>query len=90
MRELTASQFRADVIHSMKYVISHHEPLKITHVQGHDVVLIPSEDWNQMQETLYVLQNHALMQQIAESLTGHLTETGYIPTSEELDEIVGV
>ncbi len=46
-----------------------------------------ADDWDREQETLYVLQNNSLMKQIAESLETHRENTGYTPTSEEMDEI---
>ena len=41
-------------------------------------------------ETLYVLQNTDLMQQIAESAATHMERGGYQPTEEEIDEITGL
>jgi antitoxin YefM len=49
-----------------------------------------ADDWEREQETLYVLQNNSLMQQIADSITTHTQNTGYTPTSEEMDEITGL
>jgi antitoxin YefM len=49
-----------------------------------------AEDWERDQETLYVLQNSSLMRQIAEASTTHQGATGYRPTQEQLDEILGV
>jgi antitoxin YefM len=45
------------------------------------------QDWDSEQETLYVLQNQSLMQQIAASLRTHQEGKGYTPNSEELDEL---
>lgn len=90
MREVTVSQFTSDMTNSVNQVIFEHETLKVIQGSGRDFVVISAEDWEQMQETLYVLQNQSLMQQIAGSLKTHLAGTGYTPTQEEVNEIVSV
>jgi len=49
-----------------------------------------AEDWEREQETLYVLQNSSLMQQLAESVKTHAERKGYTPTKEQMDEITGI
>lgn len=49
--------------------------------------MISAQDWESEQETLYVLQNQSLMQQIAASLRTHQEGTGYTPSPEELDAL---
>ncbi len=90
MQELTVNTFQSNFADSIERVISHHEPLKVMWTTGRDFVVVSAEDWEQMQETLYVLQNQSLMQQIAESLSTHIAGSGYTPTPEELHEIVSV
>ena len=68
-------------------VIEQHVPLKITRRRGYDFVVISAEDWEREQETLYVLQNKGLMQQIAESWRTHSNNQGYSPTRKEMNEI---
>jgi antitoxin YefM len=60
-------------------VVSTYEPLKVTRRAG--------DDWEREQESLYVLQNNNLTQQIATSLDTHIQATGCQPTEELLDEI---
>jgi len=72
MQELTASTFQSNFADSIERVISTHEPLKVTWKRGRNVVVVSADDWEQMQETLHVLQNQSLMQQIAESLRTHI------------------
>ena len=67
-----------------------HHPLKVTRRGGEDFVVIGAEDWEREQETLYILQNSSLMAQIAESARTHAERSGYTPTDEELNEILGV
>ena len=90
MQKLTASTFQSNFADSIERVISTHEPLKVTWKRGRNVVVVSADDWEQMQETLYVLQNQSLMQQIAESLRTHIAGTGYTATPEELHEIINL
>lgn len=71
-------------------VINRHEPLKVTRRAGDAFVVISADDWEREQETLYVLQNQSLMQQIARSLETHNRDKGYIPTEEQMNEITGL
>lgn len=68
--------------------MSQHKPLKVTRRSGEAFVVVSAEDWEREQETLYVLQNRDLMQQIAASLETHTH--GYTPTDEQLDELTGI
>ena len=45
---------------------------------------------NGVQETLFVLQNKNLMDQISRSVTTHEQSQGYQPNKEELDEIFSI
>ena len=87
MREITANKFRAALKSCADRSITDHEPLRVTRKRGKDFVIIGAEDWEQIQETLYVLQNTRLMQQIKESVVSHRAGKGYSPTQEQLDEI---
>lgn len=48
------------------------------------------EDREREQETLYVLENRSLMEQISRSLETHAAGTGRRASDEELDEIDGL
>jgi antitoxin YefM len=87
MREITANKFRATLKTCTDQSITNHEPLRVTRKRGKDFVIIGAEDWEQIQETLYVLQNTSLMQQIKQSLGTHRSGKGYSPTKDQLDEI---
>jgi antitoxin YefM len=90
MDSVSVNQFRENLKHFVEQVASQHEPLKVTRRNGEDFVVISAEDWEREQETLYVLQNHCLMQQIADSIKTHAQKSGYSPNEQELDEIVGI
>ena len=74
----------------VEQVVNRHLPLKVTRRNGEDFVVMSAEDWEREQETLYVLQNNDLMQQIAASVSTHSKQKGYAPSAGELDEITGV
>ena len=64
-----------------------HEPLKVTRRNAGAFVVVGAEDWEREQETLYVLQNRSLMDQIARSAETHAAAAGYSPNEDELGEI---
>jgi antitoxin YefM len=90
MDSISVNRFRENLKHFVEQVISQHEPLKVTRRNGENFVVIGAEDWETEQETLYVLQNSSLMQQIADSTQTHEQKSGYSPNEQELDEIVGI
>ena len=90
MDSVSVNQFRENLKHFVEQVVSQHEPLKVTRQNGENFVVISAEDWEREQETLYVLQNYSLMQQIADSTKTHTQKSGYSPNEQELDEITGI
>jgi antitoxin YefM len=90
MDSTTVNKFRDSLKTLVEQVVSQHIPLRVTRRNGADFVVMSAEDWERDQETLYVLQSSSLMHQIAESSATHANRTGYTPTQEQLDEIVGV
>lgn len=90
MDSVSVNKFRDNLKKLVEQVISKHMPLKVTRRGGEDFVVVSADDWEREQETLFVLQNNNLMQQIADSLRTHTKGTGYMPSDEELDEITGI
>ncbi len=90
MNSISVNQFREKLKHFVERAIQEHQPLKVTRRNGEDFIVISAEDWEREQETLYVLQNQSLMQQIAESQVTHQANAGYKPSAEELSEIVSL
>lgn len=88
MTSISINQFTNNLQDFVKQVIQQHIPLKITNQDGVDFVVISAEDWEQQQETLLVLQNSNLMQQISRSMATHAQNQGYHPSKEELNEIL--
>jgi antitoxin YefM len=90
MDAVSVNRFRDNLKSIVEQVVNTHEPLKVTRRAGDDFIIISAEDWEREQESLTVLQNSSLMQQIAKSLNTHTQGTGYQPTDEQLNEIVDI
>jgi len=90
METVTVNKFRDNLKQLVEQSISRHEPLRVSRRSGQDFVVMSAEDWEREQETLYVLQNNSLMQQLAESVKTHTERQGYTPTKEQMDEITGI
>jgi antitoxin YefM len=90
MNSIPIDQFKHNLKDLIEQVINHHIPLKITDQNGEDFIIISAADWEQQQETLLVLQNSNLMEQIARSLATHTQNKGDSPDREELDEILSI
>lgn len=87
MKEMTVKEFQSHLDSAVEEVIADHVPLRVTGRGGEDFVVVSAEDWEREQETLYVLQNRSLMEQIERSLKTHREGTGYRPRPEELDAL---
>ncbi|MDJ0532696.1 MAG: type II toxin-antitoxin system Phd/YefM family antitoxin [Xenococcaceae cyanobacterium MO_207.B15] len=90
MDSVSVNKFRDNLKSFVEKVVEEHQPLKVTRRNGEDFVVVSAEDWEREQETLYILQNDSLMQQIAESIATHNQNQGYSPTDEELDALFGI
>ena len=90
MDSVSVNKFRDNLKTLVDQVISRHAPLKVTRRGGEGFVVMSAEDWEREQETLYVLQNNALMEQIAASSATHARGKGHKASKEALDEITGI
>ncbi|MGH8477375.1 MAG: type II toxin-antitoxin system Phd/YefM family antitoxin [Methylococcales bacterium] len=79
MRILKASEARANFYRLIDEAAQSHEPIIISGKHG-SAVLISSEDWNAMQETLYLLS----MPGMRESIKGGMAEP-LMESSKDLD-----
>lgn len=57
MNVMTYSEARASFKQAMDDVCRHHDPTVITRQRGDHVVLMSLEDYNSMEETMYLLGN---------------------------------
>jgi len=90
MDTVSVNKFRDNLKTLIEQVVINHEPLKVTRRAGDDFVVMSADDWEREQESLYILQNTDLMQQIAKSVGTHSLDTGYQPTEDQLNEITGI
>ncbi|MDK1024941.1 MAG: type II toxin-antitoxin system Phd/YefM family antitoxin [Gammaproteobacteria bacterium] len=90
MDSISVNRFRDNLKSFVEQVVNNHTPIKVTRRAGADFVVVSADDWEREQETLHVLQNGSLMQQIADSLDTHSRGTGYKPTKQQLNEITGL
>ncbi|NEO75817.1 type II toxin-antitoxin system Phd/YefM family antitoxin [Moorena sp. SIO4G3] len=90
MNSIPFKQFKTNIQDLIKKVITQHIALKITDPNQGDFIILSAEDWEQQQETLYVLQNSNLMEQINCSQATHFQNKGYSPNQQELDEILSI
>jgi antitoxin YefM len=78
MEIVTYSETRANLKAIMDRAVNDHTPIAITRQRGKPVVMIDLDDWNAIQETMYLLStpNNArrLMESIAELDAGKGTE----------------
>lgn len=90
MNSISVNQFRDNLKTYVEQTVTDHEPIKVTRRAGEDFIVMSADDWEREQESLYVLQNTDLMQQIAKSVGTHSLDAGYQPTEEQLNEITGI
>jgi len=90
MNSISVNQFRDNLKTYVEQTVSEHEPIKVTRRAGDAFIVMSADDWDREQETLHVLQNNSLMQQIAESMKTHNSNEGYKPTQEQLNEITNL
>ena len=87
MESVSVNQVRDKLKSFVEQIVANHVPLKVTRRAGEDSIVMSAEDWEREQETLYVLQNTSLMNQIVEPAKIHKENASYQPSKEELDEI---
>lgn len=54
MNSITATQARANLFKIMTFVNENSQPMTLTNSRGKNVVLIGEDDWNAIQETIYL------------------------------------
>ncbi|NOU48624.1 MAG: type II toxin-antitoxin system Phd/YefM family antitoxin [Bacteroidales bacterium] len=87
MVTLSVNKFRANLKSLVDKAIEEHEAIRINRGAGKDFIVLSAEDWEREQETIFVLRNQSLMNQVAESMATYVRNSGFKPTLEQLDEI---
>ena len=70
---MTVSQVRADIYNIMDETALTHEPILITS-KRHNAVMLSQEDWNAIQETLYLSSIPNMVSSIKESINSDDSE----------------
>lgn len=71
MDTISVNQFRNNLKSYLEQVFRKNKPLKVNLSSGRAFVVLSADDWEREQETLFVLQNRDLMQQISTSIETH-------------------
>jgi antitoxin YefM len=81
---VSVNQFRSNLKYYVDHAIENHEPVQVSRKNGEAFVVISAEDYRREQETLEVLANPSLMEQIHQSLATFDAGKGFTPTEEQL------
>ena len=89
MDVLSYSIFRQSLATVLDKVNEDSVPIQITRKGSKGAVVMSVEDYEQLKETLYVLQNKSLSKQIEKSIQTHETNQGRKANKKLLNEILG-
>jgi PHD/YefM family antitoxin component YafN of YafNO toxin-antitoxin module len=78
MESKTASEFRKNIYRLLDETAGAHEPMLITGPRS-NAVLIGEDDWNSIQETLYLLSIPGMRESIREGLKTPIEKTSKEP-----------
>ena len=67
MKSMTASEARANLYRLLDEAAASHEPIQITGKRA-NAVLVAEDDWNAVQETLYLLSIPGMRESIREGM----------------------
>lgn len=90
MKEISFNKFSSNIKLFVDEAARERENIRVIRRSGKDFIVTGIEEWERLQETIYVLQNAELLRQIIESSETNHTNTGYIPQKEEIDEITRI
>lgn len=89
MEILSYSNFRQSLASVLDKVNEDSVPIQITRKGNKGAVVMSVEDFEQLEETLYVLQNKSLSAQIEKSIQTHEAGKGSKADKLVMDEILG-
>jgi len=81
---VSVNKFRANLKRYADQAIHDHVPVEVQRQNGEAFVVISMEDYRREQETLYVLSNPSLMEQLHESMATIKAQTGFRPDDNSL------
>lgn len=68
-RRISYTEARNDLSNILNHVCLSHEPVLVTRREGNNTVIISEEDWNAIQETLYLMSSPKDWRDISEKVT---------------------
>jgi len=68
MRAISVRESRSHLREEVARVVEDLVPLRVKERGGRDFVVVSALNWERVQETMYLLQNNLLMEQIERSL----------------------
>lgn len=91
MEAVSYTNFRQNMANVLDHVNDDSVPVQITRKGKRPAVVVSMDDWESLQETLYVLQNKHLMRQInvAEQVRAE-GKAAVSPDQDTMNEILGV
>jgi antitoxin YefM len=84
MDAISYSNARKNLVQTMERVCDEHEPIIITRKNASPVVIMSLEDYNALQETVYLLRSPANAENLLNSIKEY--EQGKIQRKDILDE----
>ena len=75
MTSTRISEYRSNLSSFHDKVLQNHEPLLVTGSGRGDVIVIPADDFERLQETIKILKDRATMNSLIESRPGFLDDT---------------
>ena len=86
MQTARISEYRSRLSTFHKSVLEDHEPLRIVGGSRGDVVVLPAEDYEGLQETINILKDRATMNSLLENRVDSLSRTA---VGQEFEEAFG-
>ena len=68
-RQVSYTEARNNLSSVLNQVCLNHEPIRITRREGNNTVIISEEDWNAIQETLYLMSSPKDWKDISEKVS---------------------
>ncbi|MBF0493426.1 MAG: type II toxin-antitoxin system Phd/YefM family antitoxin [Deltaproteobacteria bacterium] len=65
--ELSSDSFRAKLKETVDWCVSNHQPVKVKRKNGESFFVIGEEDWNSIEETLYLNRLPGMVKSIQKS-----------------------
>ena len=87
MEVLSYSSFRQSLASVLDKVNEDSVPIQITRKGKKGAVVMSVDDYEQLEETLYILQNKSLSVQIEKSILTHEAGKGHTADKQVMDEI---